>query len=237
MQTSQTNETLVNIAAMASEVAAADSRAAEVPNQTMMVLAATTDISEAVSSSSLSTTADDLGGQLSILETDRFGLLRSIPFSSTGNLDPFQAALTTYFSNLQLMGRHDNAAAKPSVLPQTPQRESDLVLTGKQGKRLAELPGEALDDFFRKSLKFLLAPSQEAQPEKRDQTKPNVPGNEGNVDPGTQPEGGKDPGTAPREGTETDMKEGSLTWAGILLAAASGFRSLRNRRKQQRDTA
>jgi hypothetical protein len=102
---------------------------------------------------------------------------------------------------------------------------------------LADLPGETVDDFFRRSLKFLLAPSHEAQPEKQDKNKPNVPGNEGNVDPGTQPQDGKDSGKAPGEGSQTEMKEGSLTWAGLLLAAASGFRSLRNRRKQQRDAA
>ncbi|MGE3315765.1 MAG: hypothetical protein AB7O26_11685 [Planctomycetaceae bacterium] len=237
MQSARMTSAQFNAVAISSESTAGESRTSETPDQTMFVLAANSESPESVAATSVSTTGNDVGGPLPILEIDRFGNTRQTPSSAFGTEDQFQAALTTYFSNSQMLGRYDSAAAKPAVLPQTPERESDLVLTGKQGRRFAALAGDSADDFFRQSFKFLVSPMGEGEQQKGDENKPNVPGTEGNVDPGTRPQNGNDSDATPREQSDTDMKEGSLTWAGLLLAAASGFRSLRNHRKKQRSAA
>jgi hypothetical protein len=190
------------------------------------------------SDSSSGAASDGTSSTLPTFVGERTTLLREDPLSAAGTPDQMQAALTTYFSTTQIAGRFDAAAAKPVVLPQTAPRESDLILTGKQSARLMkDLPGENADEFFRQSFKFLLSPEQEMKDQKSDETTPQVPGAEGNVDPGAQPQKDGTDSVPSREADDADRKEGSLTWAGLVFAAASGIRALRNRRRRQRTAA
>lgn len=197
---------------------------------------------QSASELSLATTfnLDEDPSQSFFFDTDTSVWSLPLPSDVAGTTESMQLVLTSYFSNQWSTGKHDAAAAKPVATPQQLSRESDLLLSGKQGRKaLSELPGDDTERvFLRESFKYLLSPDREAHDERLEETNPGIPGSNGHVDPGAMPKGnGTEPTAPPSDNGDSHRNESSMTWAGLLMAAAHGFRSLRNRRKLRSDSA
>jgi len=179
------------------------------------------------------------GEEFPLFETDSFNLLRAGTLSADARQD-LTAAFATYFAADQ-QAANAEAAARPVARQQRAnERESDLILTGKQGQPVRAALLQESDFFFlHESQDLLLNPQGKKAGNKADEARPNVPGSDGKAIPGDQPQDRRqdESGSSSESGDQPDLKQGGMMWAGLAAAAAAGWNSFRRRRKRQQNAA
>jgi len=179
------------------------------------------------------------GEEFPLFETDSFNLLRAGTLSADARQD-LTAAFATYFA-ADRQGANAEAAARPVARQQRAnERESDLILTGKQGQPVRAALLQESDFFFlHESHDLLLNPQGKKGGNKADEARPNVPGSDGKVIPGAQPQDRQqdESGSSSESNDQPDVKQGGMVWAGLAAAAAAGWNSFRRRRKRQQNAA